>query len=75
MTDLTIVRTAEGLISLSFWCGFEIVNTVEFPQYVNYACTCSHKTCPFDKIGREFGLQTEIIKGEINHSEITEKII
>ena len=32
ITDLKIIKTARGLISLSFRCGFKIVNTCEVPQ-------------------------------------------
>ena len=35
MTELKIIKTARGLISLSFRCGVKIVNTVEVPQYIN----------------------------------------
>ena len=40
--DLKFIRTARGLISLSFRCGFKIVNTVEVPQYVKFTCSKSH---------------------------------
>ena len=39
ITDLKIIKTARGLISLSFCCGFKIVNTVEVPQYVKFTCS------------------------------------
>ena len=32
ITDLKIIKTARRLISLSFKCGFKLVNTVEVPQ-------------------------------------------
>ena len=41
-TELKIIKTARGLISLSLRCGFEIVNTVEVPQYVKFTCSKSH---------------------------------
>ena len=31
-TDLKIIKTARGLISISFQCGVKIVNTIEVPQ-------------------------------------------
>ena len=70
-TDFKIKRTAGGLISLSFCCGGKIVNRVEVPQYVNFTCTRSHIIGSLDKIGREYGLQTELLKWAINHSETT----
>ena len=72
ITDLKIIKTARarGLISLSFRCGFKIVNTVEVPQYVKFTCTKSHIKGSLAKIGREYGLQPEILKGEMDHTLI-----
>ena len=42
ITELKIIKTARGLISLSFRCGFKIVSTCEVPQYVKFTCTKSH---------------------------------
>ena len=70
ITDLKIINTARGLISLSFRCGFKIVKTVEVPQYVKFTCSKSHIKGSLEKIGREYGLQSELLKGEIEHSVI-----
>ena len=72
-TDLKIIKTARGLISLSFRCGVKIVNTVEVPQYVKFTCSKSNIKGSLEKIGREYGLQTELFKGEIEHSIIKKK--
>ena len=69
-TDLKIIKTARGLISLSFRCGFKIVNTCEVPQYVKFTCSKSHIKGSLEKIGREYNLQPELLKGEIEHSII-----
>ena len=71
ITESKFLKTARGLISLSFRCGFQIVNTVEVPQYVKFTCTKSHIKGSLEKIGREYGLQPELLKGEIEHSIIT----
>ena len=42
ITELKIIKTARGLISLSFRCGGKIVNTCEVPQYVKFTCSKSH---------------------------------
>ena len=68
---LKIKETARGLKSLSFRCGVKIVNSVDIPQYVKFTCTPSHISSSLDKIGIENGLQPELLKGEINHPEIT----
>ena len=70
ITDLKIIKTARGLISLSFRCGVKIVNTVEVPQYVKFTCSKSHIKGSLEKIGKEYGLQPELLKGEIEHSII-----
>ena len=70
ITELKIIKTARGLISLSFRCGFKIVNTCEVPQYVKFTCSKSHIKGSLEKIGREYNLQPELLKGEIDHSVI-----
>ena len=70
ITDFKIIKTARGLISLSFRCGFKLVNTVEVPQYVKFTCTKSHIKGFLETIGREYGLQPELLKREIEHSVI-----
>ena len=70
ITDLKIIKTARGLISLSFRCGVKIVNTCEVPQYVKFTCSKSHIKGSLNKIGEEYGLQPELLKGEIEHSII-----
>ena len=70
ITDLKPIKTSRGLISLSFRCGVKIVNTCEVPQYVNFTCSKSHIKGSLEKIGKEYGLQPEILKGEIEHSII-----
>ena len=69
-TDLEFIRTARGLISLSFRCGVKIVNRIEVPQFVNFSCTRSHVSGSLAKIRREYPLQPELLKREINRSEI-----
>ena len=72
-TDLKLLSTARGLTSLPFRCSVEIVNIVEVPQYVKFTGARSHISGSLDKIGREYGLQPELLKVEINHSEITKQ--
>ena len=59
------------MISLSFRCGVKTVNTVEVPQFVKFTCNRPHTSGSLDKIGREYDLKPELLKGENNHSEIT----
>ena len=62
------------MISLSVRCGVRIANTVELPQYVIFKGTKSQIKDSLDKIAREYNLQPEPLKREINHSDITKKI-
>ena len=68
ITDLKIIKTARGLISLSFRCGVKIVNKCEVPQYVKFTFSKSHIKGTLNKIGKEYRLQPELLKGEIEHS-------
>ena len=70
ITEFKFIKNARGLISLSFRCGFKIVITVKVPQYVKFTCSKSHIKSSLEKLGREYGLQPEILKGEIEHSVI-----
>ena len=70
ITDLKIIKTARGSISLSIRCGVKMVNTCEVPQYVKFTCSKSHIKGSLNKIGKEYGLQPELLKGEIEHSII-----
>ena len=72
ITKLKITKTARGLISLSFRCGVKIVITCEVPQYVKFTCSKSHIKGSLNKMGKEYGLQPELLKGEIEHSVINE---
>ena len=67
-TELKIVKTSRGLISLSFHCGVKLDNTVDVPLYVKFTCSRSHIKGFSEKIGREYGLQPELLKGENKHS-------
>ena len=57
-------------MSLSFRCKVKTNNTVEVPQYVKITCSKSRIKGSLEKIGREYGLQPELLKGEIEHSGI-----
>ena len=67
-TELKNIKTSRSLISLSFRCGVKIVNTCEVPQYVKFTCSKTQRKGSLEKIGREYGLQPELLKGESEHS-------
>ena len=67
-TELRLLKITGGLISVSFQCGVEIINTVGVPQYVKILCTESHEKYSLEKTGRDYGFQPELFKREIEHS-------
>ena len=75
ITELKNIKTATGLISLSFRCGVKLVTTCKVPQYVEITCKKSHVKGSLEKISREYGLQPELLKGEIEQSIIEHKIM
>ena len=70
ITELKLKKTSRVMILLSFCCGAKIVNAVEVPQYVKFTRTKSHTKGSLEKIRREYGLQPELLNGEIEHSVI-----
>ena len=70
ITDLKVIKTTTGLMSLFFLCGVKVFNTVEVPQYVNFTGTKSQIKGCLEKAGREYGPQLELLKQEIEHSVI-----
>ena len=68
---IKISRIARGLYSLSFSCGDKIAITIEIPMYVKYTCSRSYISASLDKIGKEYGLQPQLLKRETNHLEIS----
>ena len=51
ITELKAIKTARGLISLSFRCGVKLVNSCEVPQTVKFTCTKNQKKGSLEKIG------------------------
>ena len=74
MFSINHVGTARGLISLSIRCVEKKTNSVGIPQNFKFTFTRSLISGSLDKVGREWGLQPELLKGEINNSEITKYI-
>ena len=70
MTELKFIKTARGLLSLSFCFGVKIVKTVEVPQYIKFTCTKSHTRRSLEKIGKDSRLQPQLPKGENEHWNI-----
>ena len=52
ITELKIIKTGRGMISLSFRCCVKTVNTVEVFQYVKIRCSNYHTKGSLEKYGR-----------------------
>ena len=74
-TDLKLIKTARGLISLSFRCGVKIIITVEVPEHLKLTFGKSHIKSSLEKVGREKGLQPELLRGEIEHSGLDKRFL
>ena len=64
--NLKIIKTARGLISLSFRCGVQIINTVEVPEYEKYTGPKSHIKGYLEKSAGNTDFKPNSSKGTLN---------
>ena len=64
-----IVKTSRGIIELQKNAG-KINQT---PQYIKLVCSKSHISGSLSKIGREYGVQPDLLKSEMTHGVVTMK--
>ena len=62
-----IVKTDRGIIKLQFTSG-KINKT---PQYIKIVCSRSHIAGSLADIGKEYGVQPQFLKSEMDHGKIT----
>ena len=58
-------------MKLSFRVGTVYENDKEIPQYMKFVCSKVHISGSLKKIQKEYNIQPQIIKGEIDHNLIT----
>ena len=56
------------MIKLSFKAGFVIENDRENSKYMNFVCSKCHIAGPLKEIQKEYKIQPDLMKGEINHN-------
>ena len=63
---LKTIKTSRGLIKLSFKAGSVIEGDREFPGYMKFVCSKVHISGSLKSIQKEYNIQPDIKKGEIN---------
>ena len=72
---MKIIKTATEFFSLSFRCRVKIFDTVEIPQYVKFRSTKPHIKGSLEKIGRDYGLQPELLIEELDNRFLIKVIL
>ena len=63
-----IIKTSRGFLKLSFRFGSVYEDGKEIPQYIKFVCSKVHIPGSLKKIQKEYNIQPQIIKGEIDHN-------
>ena len=72
-TVVSLIKNGLGIVSLKIFNGY--VDPVKrIPQYVHFRCSLLHIKDPSEKIGKNYKLQTCLLKEELEHDEIFEDI-
>ena len=70
----SMIKTGKGIINLKILNGFVggKNGSKGKPQYITFVCSMNHLSSSLKKLGETFGLQKELLKQEMNHTEIYE---
>ena len=66
-----IMKTSRGFLKLTFRVGSVSEDGKETPQYMKIVCSKVHIPGSLKKIQKEYNVQPQLIKGEIDHNLIT----
>ena len=69
--NMKIIKTSRGFLKLSFRVGTVYEDDKEIPQYMKFVCSKVHISGSLKKIQKEYNIQPQLIKGEIDHNLIT----
>ena len=71
---MNMIKNGKGIISLKIFNGMVDVksNSKGKPQYLTFTCSMNHMKSSLRKLGETYKLQTELMKQEMNHTEIYE---
>ena len=69
-----IKKTGKGIISLKILNGYICCKNGSKgkPQYITFVCSMNHLSSSLKNLGETFGLQKELLKQEMDHTEIYE---
>ena len=67
-----IIHTSRGILKVSFRVGviYDNINK-EIPQYMKFVCSKVHISGSLRKIQKDYGIQPQLLKTEMEHSDIT----
>ena len=68
---MKIVKTSQGFLKLSCRVGTFYEDDKEIPQYMKFVCSKVHISGSLKKIQKEYTIQPQLIRGEIDHNLIT----
>ena len=66
-----IIHTSRGFLKISFRVGTVYEDDRELPKYIKFVCSKVHISGSLKKIRKEYNIQPQQIKGEIDHNLIT----
>ena len=65
-----INKNGKGIISLNIFDGYIEKNKKQIPQYLHFRCGMSHLNYSFEKLGKTFKLQKELLNTKMDHNEV-----
>ena len=65
--NMKIIKTSRGFLKLSFRVGTVYEDDKEIPQYMKFVCSKVHIFGSLTKIQKEYNIQPQLIKSEIDH--------
>ena len=70
----SMIKTGKGIINMKIYNGMCDIkpNIKGKPQYLIFNCSANHMKSSLRKLGETYKLQTEVLKQEIDHTEIYE---
>ena len=65
-----VIKNGKGIIELKVFNGLIYKNNKQIPQYIHFRCGMTHLNYSLGKLGKTFKLQKDLLKTEMDHSEI-----
>ena len=64
------IKNGKGVIELKIFNGYIEKNEKQIPQYLHFRCGMTHLNYSFNKLGKTFKLQKELLKTEMDLDEV-----